>query len=87
MKEATSAPSSNLEVSHIDSIKPCQCGVQPDICFCDGGARQVPALREDALNPVQSSKHLSNCFVICLLSCGKTSSVDTIVDVPERKKR
>lgn len=72
----------DLKASHIDEIKSGKSGVETHISFSEIGTRKVALMRENLLKPVKTSKHIPHSLVIGLLFASKTSSVNSIVDVP-----
>lgn len=70
-------------MANVDTVESDESCVQTDIRFGEGGASEVALTGQDLLDSVESGKHLPHCLVVGLLLGGKTSTVDSIVDVPK----
>ena len=72
----------DLEVANIDTVKSNESCIQTDVRLGEGGASEVALTGEDLLHSIESSEHLPHCLVVGLLLGGKSSTVHSIVDIP-----
>mmetsp|Transcript_4811 Transcript_4811/g.11500 ORF Transcript_4811/g.11500 Transcript_4811/m.11500 type:complete len:298 (-) Transcript_4811:354-1247(-) len=70
-----------LEVDDIDRVEPHKRHVQLEIHPSEGVATQIPLLGQNALSLLKAGKELVVRILVCLLRLGKTTSVDSVVDI------